>query len=181
MAAAGPSQERERPFVVGRPQVIEVPGELCDRLVPCHRPELTRAARAGPLDRPRQPIRMVGDLDAGLASSAKGALIDRMGRRALEFLGHAHLHDAEPAVSDDFGVGLHDAHLQAAAGLAERADAWLPFRDTRHELIIGNEANELVLRGATAGERGGRAAHGRELDERASVHGQGHTSGHRQS
>src|SRR5262249_16213994 len=106
-----------------------------------------------------------------LAARAQAAPADRIRREPLELLRDAHLHDSRLAVARRLDVGLHHPHVHRAPGAARRADARLPFGDAGHEILAGNEANDLVLRVAAARQRGAGPGDRRQLDEIASIHG----------
>ena len=113
---------------------------------------------------------MIGDLNRRLAARAQPAVIHRMLGAALELLGRVDAHDAGLAVAHDVVVRVHHAHGQAAARRAHRADARLPRRQARDDVLVGHEPDERVLGIAAAGQRGGGAADGGELDEGAAIH-----------
>ena len=98
-ALSGPREERERLLIVSRGQRVELRDELGDRLVPRDFLELAGPARAGPLQRMREAIGVIRDLNRRLPARAQPALADRMRRVAFELLGDAHLHDAGLAVA----------------------------------------------------------------------------------
>jgi diguanylate cyclase (GGDEF)-like protein len=69
-AAAGPREHRQRLLVARRGQRVELARQLRDRFIPRDFFELARAARAGPLQRTRQPIGMKRHLNRRLAARA---------------------------------------------------------------------------------------------------------------
>ena len=113
---------------------------------------------------------MIGDLNRCLTARAESAVVDRVVRLSFQFLGDAHLDDAGLTVADGLDVRFHHPRHHAAAGAAERAHARLPFGDARHEIVVRNESNELMLGIATARKRGGGAGDGGQLDEISTVH-----------
>ena len=122
-------------------------GELGDRLVPGDRRELAGAARAGPLQRLRQAIGVIGDLNRRLAARAQAALADRIRRRSPSsfFATPIFTTPAWPLRVVSTSASMTRT-VSAAAGRAQRADARLPLRDAGHEVLVGHEADELVLR-----------------------------------
>jgi hypothetical protein len=117
-----------------------------------------------------QAIRMIGHLDRGLATRAQRAMVDGMLGQSLELLGHSRANDAALAVSNDVHVGIHDAHVLAATGRAERANRWLPHRNPRHEIVVGDEPDDLVFGMAAACQRRAGASDSRHLEKSSSVH-----------
>ena len=77
----------------------------------------------------------------------------------------------DPAVADHLGVALHHAHGGPAACTTERADTRFDLGDSRRQVLVGNEANQLMFRVATTGQRGGAPGDGGQFDEVATVHG----------
>ena len=78
-------------------QGVELRHELGDRGVPADRLERRRCrARPVRLQRLRDPVRMIGDLNRRLAARAQRALVDRMRRVALELLRQAHARRRPP-------------------------------------------------------------------------------------
>ena len=81
------------------------------------------------------------------------------------------LHHAGLPVAHDVAIGVHHADSKAAAGGAHRAHARLPGSLAGDDVLVRDEADERVLgAAATAGQRGGGAADGGELDEGSAVH-----------
>ena len=115
--------------------------EVRQRLVPRDFLELSASPCAASFERMRESIGVIRDLNRGLSARTEPPLVDRMDGIAFELLRHAHLHDAALAVARHVDVGFHDADVQSAAGLTQRADARLPLRHARHEIIVGNEAD----------------------------------------
>ena len=76
----------------------EMRGQLGERRVPGNFLEIAGAARATELERIRQAIRVVEDLETGLASRAELAAVNRMLGIALELFRQAHLDDAGLAI-----------------------------------------------------------------------------------
>ena len=113
---------------------------------------------------------MKRDLNGRLSARARSTMADRVRGIALELLRDTHPHHAGRPVANDLDVGLHHTDAQAAAGATQRTDARFPFGNARHELVVGHEANQLVLGVAAAGERRAGAGDGRQLDEGPSVH-----------
>ena len=91
---------------------------------------------------------MVCDLNRGLAAHTQPAAADRILGVAFELAREPHAHDAALAVPHDLRVALDDANGQAAAGAAQRTDARLPFGDSRNEILVGDESDQLVFRTA---------------------------------
>ena len=118
-----------------------------ERVVPGDRVVATVAAIAGALERLCDPIRVVRHLDGRLAARTEPALVDRVRRAAFELLGREDPDDAGLSVPHDIRVGVHHADGQAASSRAQRADARLPHRDARHDVLVGHEPDELVLAG----------------------------------
>src|SRR5438105_1328089 len=92
MACAAPSasppsrEDGQRLLLVPRGERIELFNQLRHRGVPPDRLEDRVAATAGPLERLRDAVRMVSNLNAGLSSRTKPALIGRMRRASFELL-----------------------------------------------------------------------------------------------
>ncbi len=170
MALPRPRQERERVLGAVGGQLVELRQELRDRIVPGNRLELPGAARAGALQRLAEPIGMVGDLDARLAARAQAALADWMRGVPFQLLRHRHRHHAGLAVLGDVDLRGHHAGLDAAARLADRADAGLPVGHPRRDLVRRQEADQGVLGVAAARQPGAGAGHRRELDESPAIH-----------
>jgi hypothetical protein len=74
------------------------------------------------------------------------------------------------AVAHDFCLALHHTDLQAATRRAKSANARLPGGNARDQLLLGNEADELLLWSATGFERRHDAGESRDLDEVAPFH-----------
>src|SRR6185436_8975381 len=160
-----------RLIVRGR-QLIQLAGQLLDRLVPRDVLELAAAALAGALARLADAIGVIGDLNRGLPARAELALADRIFRVAFELLREPHANHAGLAVSEHFRIAFHDARDHAAAGVAERADARLPRRDAGNQIVFRDEADDLVFGAAARRQRGAGAGNRGELDEVAAVHDQ---------
>ena len=175
-APARPCQDRELRLCVPRGERIQPGGQICDRIIPAHRSHVAAEPRAGALPGLREPIGVIGDLNGCLPARTQTAMVDRMIRLPFELLRGTDLHDALLAVADNVGLGFHHADREPAAGAAQRTHARLPLRHAGHELLVGNEANELVLGMAAARERRARAGDRGELDEIAAVH---HREGHK--
>src|SRR5439155_7175001 len=163
---AARSQKRER-FWIAR---IEARDQFGDRVFPGDGLELRRPARTAAFERLRDAIRVIGDLNRRLTAHAQFALADRIAGIAFELPRQSHLHDARLSVANDFRVAFHDTYGQPAAGLTQWADARLPFGHTWHELIVGNESNQVSLRAAARGQRRGGAGDCRQFDEVAAIH-----------
>ena len=118
----------------------------------------------------RDAIRMVCHLYSGLPAGAELALADRIGRVPFELPRKSHLHDTVPPAAEHFRVAFDHAYGQTAASLTQRTDARLPLGHARHEVVVRNEADQVVLGTAAARQRRARAGHRRQLDEVASVH-----------
>src|SRR5207253_4286619 len=144
--------------------------QLRDRLVPTDRLELTGAARAFALQRLRDAIGVIRDLDRRLPARAQSAAADGILRQPFDLLRDVRADDAALAVSNGLDVGVHHARVDGASGAAHRADARLPCRDPGNDVFLGNEADQLMLRVAAARERRARTGDRRQLDEIASVH-----------
>ena len=149
---------------------IELADQLTDRLVPGDLLEAAGAPFTSALERLNDAVRVIGHLNRGLTSGAESALTDRVRGKSFELLRHAHPDDALLAVAGHLDIGLHDAHVEAAPAAAEGAHAGLPLSDARNQFLVGNKANELVLRHATTGKRGRSPANRGELDESTSIH-----------
>ncbi len=170
MTVGRPLEKREPVAAGGTLERVETRHDLRNRVIPGNSFISTVAALAGALERLGDPIGVVRHLDRRLAAWAQAALIDRVCRAAFEFLGRVDAHPPCLTAANDLGIGIHDPHGQAASRCAERAHARLPNGHARNDVIVGNEANELVLRVAAAGERRTRCGHGCELDEGTSIH-----------
>src|SRR6185295_14114074 len=133
---------------------IETRDDLLERVVPGNRAVATVTAVARALERLRDAIRVVGDLDARLAARTEPALVDRMRRAAFELLGGEDAHDSGLPVPHRIRVGVHYADGQPASSRAQRTDARLPHRDARHDVLVGHEADERRRWVATTRERG---------------------------
>ena len=162
--------EGERALLSRRGERVEPRDELGRRSVPADRFELTAASWTDALHRSTDSIGVIGDLNRGLPARTKAAAIERVRRIAFELLRHVHPDDPGLALSRDLGVGFHDADVQAASRRAGGADARLPLRDARHQVLVRNEPNQLMFGIPAARERRGSPADGRELDERAPIH-----------
>src|ERR1700722_19991234 len=110
-------------------------------------------------------VGMVEHLQPSLAAGAELSPIHRMLRVTLELFRQAHLDQALLAAPHDFGFSLHDAHQQATARGAKRADARLPGRNARNQLFFRNKTDKLLLGAATAFERRHDARESRDLDK----------------
>ncbi len=170
MTRAAARQTRERLLIPGRLERIQPRHNLADCVVPGDRVVSTVATRTGTLQRLRDSVRVVGNLDAGLAARTQAASIDQVLRRALEFLRRGHPDDARLTVAEHIGLCIHDANGEPASRPAERTDARLPYGDTGDDVLAGQESNDLVFGVAATGERRARAGDRRELDERATIH-----------
>src|SRR6476660_242758 len=96
---------------------------------------------------------MIRHLDSGLAAYAKFALADRVCGIAFEFFRETHFDEAGLTVADDFGFPLHDSNEYSTARRAQGADARFPGGDSRDDLFLGNEANDVIFRIAATCER----------------------------
>ena len=119
----------------------------------------------------RHAVGVIGDLNGGLSARTELAAVNRMGGVAFELLGETHSDDAALSVANDLGLALHNADLQPATSLAERADARLPDGNAGHQLLFGDKTNQEILRAAAARERCARPGDRGELYEVATVHG----------
>ena len=126
---------------------------------------------AGSLQRLRDAVRVIRDLDRRLAARAQAAVVHGMLGRALQLLRGVNLHHAGLPVAHHVAIGVHHADRKAAAGGAHRAHARLPGCLAGDDVLVRHEADERVLgAAATTGQRGGGAADGGELDEGAAIH-----------
>ena len=169
-ASAWLHEIRQRLHPTGDGQRVKPRGQLCKRLVPGHFPILAAAASTRSFHRMSQAIRVIGHFDRRLPTRAQSAMVDGMRRQAFELLGDGGADDAALAVSDDIHVGVQNAHVQAAAGRAERADRRLPGRNARHELVIGDEPDDLVLGMTATGQRRARPRNRGDLEKPTSIH-----------
>jgi hypothetical protein len=96
-------------------QRIESCDQLLDRVIPRDGGILAAAAIAAALERLRDAIGVVGDLDRRLTASAERTAVDGIHRAAFELLGGENLDDARLSAAHDVGLGVHHAHRQAAA------------------------------------------------------------------
>ena len=170
VAAARTSDDTRRDSGPAPRQRIELGHHFRDRVVPRDRLVATFSAIARALQRLRDAIGVIGHLNRRLTARAQAAAIDRVVRVSFQLLRSQDLHDAGLAVANDVGVGVHHAHGQPAPGRTQRADTRLPHGLPRHDVFVRNEANELMIRIAAAGEGGGGAGDGGELDEGSAVH-----------
>src|SRR5438094_5115774 len=104
-ASPWPRQKCKGLLIASGRQCVEARYEICQRLVPRDFLELPAPARAASLERMREPIRVIRNLNGGLPARTQPPLIDRMRRIAFELLRHAHLDDALLAVASDLHVG----------------------------------------------------------------------------
>jgi hypothetical protein len=160
-------QGRLRPVAL---EAIESRDELGQGVVPGDRLVASVATIAGPFERLRDAIRMVGHLDRRLAARAEPPVIDGMVGAPLELLGRVDLHDPGLPVAHDVLVGVHHANREPAPGWTQRADPGFPRRDARIDIFVRHEADELVFRAAATDERSARAGDCGELDEISAVH-----------
>ena len=98
-------------------------------------------------------------------------VVDRVIGSALQLFHRRNPLDARLTAGRHFRIGVHDADRQSAPCLAERTDARLPDRDPGHDVLVGQEPDELIFRIAAAGKRCAGAGDRRELDERPAIHG----------
>src|SRR5206468_9900769 len=138
-------QEDERLPRVFLREAVQTRHEPRDRIVPRDRRELTRAAAAAALHRLREAIGVIRDLNRCLTAHAQLALTDWILGSAFELAGEPHAHHARLAVAHDLGVAFDDAPGETAAGATERTDARLPFGHAGHEILIGDESDQLVF------------------------------------
>src|SRR5262249_53203286 len=165
-----PRQADERLLIAGRRERVEPRDELADRFVPAHGLEVAAAAVAVPLQRLRDAIGVIRDLDRRLAARTQPPVADRILGLAFELLRDAHRADAGLAVAHGVDGGLHHADGDGAAGSAGRADTRLRFGDAGREILVRHEANQLVLGAPAARERDARAGDRRKLDEVPTLH-----------
>src|SRR5271163_70557 len=144
--------------------------DFFQRIIPADCLELTRTAWAGALDGMGDTIGMVQHLQTRLATGTKLSLVDGMLRIAFELFGQAHFDQALLTTTHHLGFALHYADQQAASRGAYGADARLDGGDAGDQLFVGNEADQLLLRAATAIECGHHSRERRYFDEVASFH-----------
>ena len=150
---------------------VEPIDQLLQCLVPGDLGELSAAPFAAPPHRRDEAIGVIRHLHRRLAPYAQLALAERMFRVALELLHQSHAGDAGLPLPEHLGIAVHDARRDAASRGAQRADARFPDRDPGCDLLVRNEADDLVLRAAATGQRGTGAGDGSDLEESTAIHG----------
>jgi len=165
-----PSEDCERLLVAGRRKRVQARHELLHRVVPGDRVVLGLATIAASLQRLRDAVRVIRDLNRRLTARAQPAVVHRMLGGAFEFLGGMNANETRLSVPDDVGVRHHHANAEAAAGRAERAHARLHRGNARHDVFVRHEADDFVLGTTAARQSSAGPGDGSELDEGAAIH-----------
>src|SRR5262245_55232084 len=113
--------------MTARDEIVELPDELLQGIVPRDCGELTGAPTAGSFQRLPDAIRMIGDLNRRLAARAQLALVDWMRRIAFQLLRQTHPDQTDLSLPDHFRITLHDTDQQPATCVTERTHTRLPF------------------------------------------------------
>ena len=116
------------------------------------------------------PIGVISDADRGLTSRAQLALTDRMLRIAFQLFRQRHLRYTALAPAKHFCIAFHDARRHSTAGRTERANTGLPDRNSRDELIFGNEADKVIVGVTATGQGRAGTCERRKFYKAATVH-----------
>jgi hypothetical protein len=93
------------------------------------------------LKRMLDAVRVISDLQSGLAPRAQLSAVYGVFRITCQFLSQPHFDDPELPVPDNLSFAFHYTHLDPTACRAHRANAGLPDSYTGHKFFFGYKAD----------------------------------------